>query len=195
MMKKLAKLMVLAAVMGLAACTTTTDSNLQADPRLGQEDQLLRDGRFALLVFDRALDRNTDSVQGNFRWLSQYEKVTLDLSSPLGQVLARVEVVPGYASMTRSNGEYLEASNPDALVAQVLGSPIPVTGLKYWIYGKPMPNYSLESAEYDEQQRLTRFLQAGWRVTASEYDARGPKRLALVRTESNQRISVRISID
>ena len=192
--KRFTKAAILAVVAGLAACTTPKPL-IEPDPNLSQEQQLLRDGRFALLVFDRAIDRNTDSVQGNFRWLSQRERVTLDLSSPLGQVLARVEVMPGYASMTRSNGEYLEASNPDALVAQVLGSPIPVSGLQYWIHGRAMPNYSLEQPEYDEQQRLTRFQQAGWRVTASEYDAFGPRRLALVRQESNQRISVRISID
>lgn len=194
MMKRLAKFAMVAVVASLAACSTPSPT-IHADPSLGQDEQLLRDGRFALLVYDRAIERNTDSVQGNFRWLSQGQRITLDLSSPLGQVLARVEVGPGHASMTRSNGEYLEATNPDALVAQVLGNPIPVNGLQYWIHGKAMPNYSLEQAERDEQQRLVRFQQAGWRVSLEAYDAHGPKRLSLVRQESNQRISVRISID
>lgn len=191
---RLAKIAVMAIVSSLAACTTQAPL-LQADPNLSQHEQLLRDGRFALLVYDRALERNTDSVQGSFRWLAQYQQVTLDLSSPLGQVLARVEMRPGHASMTRANGEYIEATDPDALVASVLGSPIPVNGLKYWIYGQAMPDYSLEQPEYDAQKRLTRFQQAGWRVSAEEYDRYGPKRLSLVRTQSNQRISVRISID
>lgn len=194
MIKRLTRVAAFAVIAGLAACTTPKPL-IQADPSLSQEQQLLRDGRFALLVFDRALERNTDSVQGNFRWLSQQERITLDLSSPLGQVLARVEVRPGHASMTRANGEYLEASNPDELVAQVLGNPIPVTGLQYWIHGRAMPMYSIEQAEYDEAKRLTRFQQAGWRVTMSDYDAQGPKRLALIRQVSNQRINVRISID
>ena len=192
--KRLTRVAVLAVIAALAACSTPKPL-IDADPSLSHEQQLLRDGRFALLVFDRALERNTDSVQGNFRWLSQQERITLDLSSPLGQVLARVEVRPGHASMTRANGEYLEASNPDELVTYVLGNPIPVSGLQYWIHGRAMPTYSIERAEYDEAKRLTRFQQAGWQVTLSDYDAQGPKRLALIRQVSNQRINVRISID
>ena len=138
--KRLTRVAVLAVIAALAACSTPKPL-IDADPSLSHVQQLLRDGRFALLVFDRALVRNTDSVQGNFRWLSQQERITLDLSSPLGQVLARVEVRPGHASMTRANGEYLEASNPDELVTYVLGNPIPVSGLQYWIHGRAMPMY------------------------------------------------------
>src|SRR3546814_9254470 len=62
--------------------------------------------------------------------------LTLDLTNPLGNTLARVSVLPGLATLTRSNGEREQAAHPDALVEQVLGSPMPVAGLRDWLQGR-----------------------------------------------------------
>lgn len=116
----------------------------------------------------------------------------MDLSSPLGQVLARVNVQAGFSKLTRSNGEVLEASSPDALVQEVIGREFPVSGLQYWIRGQAMPDVALESPEYDAQQRLVKFTQAGWVVTAQDYDGMGPKRFHLLNNQTMERITIRI---
>lgn len=158
-------------------------------------DVLQRNGRFAVLVVDKTQDKNSDSVQGNFSWTSKGQNVLLDLSSPLGQILARVEVTANGARLTRSNGEVLEAWSPDELIEEVLGRQFPVSGLRYWIRGQAMPDFPLEQAEYDEQQRLTQFQQAGWKVTLQEYDTHGPKRFHLLNNQTTERITIRIVIN
>src|SRR3546814_10947988 len=60
----------------------------------------------------------------------------LDLANPLGSTLARVEVTPAGATLFRSDGTTQQARTADALVAQVLGSPIPVEGLRDWLRGR-----------------------------------------------------------
>lgn len=190
-MRKFWQVSVLALASLLSACSSLEKMNHQSVTSNSSID-LQRTGRFAVLVYDKTQERNIDSIQGNFDWLSTAEQLTLDLSGPLGQVLARVTVQPGLSQLTRSNGEILEASNPDALVREVIGRQFPVSGLQYWIRGRAMPNVVLDNAEYDEQKRLTRFRQAGWIVKVQDYDEFGPKRFHLLNNQTMERITIRI---
>lgn len=195
-MKKWWHYAVLVVMMVLSAC-----SSLENRTKAGGEgaasisSQLHREGRFSVLVYDKSEERNTDSVQGGFDWQSTGQHVVLDLSNPLGQVLARIEVRSGFSRLTRANGEVFEAEHPDMLIQEVIGRVFPVSGLQYWIHGKPMPDLTLEAAEYDGQHRLTKFTQAGWTVTAQNYDAEGPKRFQLVNQQAVERITIRIVME
>src|SRR3546814_8226756 len=82
-----------------------------------------RAGRFAVTV--NYFGGKHEAVQGGFAWHDTGNALTLDLTNPLGNTLARVSVLPGLATLTRSNGEREQAAHPDALVEQVLGSPMP----------------------------------------------------------------------
>src|SRR3546814_21058437 len=76
------------------------------------------------------------AVQGGFAWYDDGVGMELDLANPLGSTLARVEVTPAGATLFRSDGTTQQARTADALVAQVLGSPIPVEGLRDWLRGR-----------------------------------------------------------
>jgi len=151
-----------------------------------------RGGRFALLVEHR--DGKQDAVQGGFAWRDTAGGQRLDLANPLGNTLARIDVQPGRALLTRSDGTTEAAADPDALVEQVLGSPIPVGGLRDWLRGRLAPGPS-EHVEKDADGRLSRFAQNGWRVELSRYDELGPRLLRLRRTEPARDISLRLVID
>src|SRR5690606_34910553 len=133
-----------------------------------------RTGRFALTV--NHVGGKQEAVQGGFAWHDTGDSLTLDLANPLGSTLARVSVEPGRASMVRSNGEREFAPDPDALVDQVLGSPMPVGGLRYWLQGRTGPGPTA-SVQKDDQGRLTAFVQDGWQAQLSRYDALGPRLL------------------
>lgn len=151
-----------------------------------------RSGRFALLVEHR--NGGQDAVQGGFAWRDARSGQRLDLANPLGNTLARIDVQPGRAILTRSDGSGETAADPDALVEQVLGSPIPVGGLRDWLRGRLAPGPA-EHVEKDEQGRLFRLAQNGWRVELSRYDEKGPRLLRLRRTEPARDISLRLVVD
>ncbi len=178
----------------LAACSSLAPQQPSQGTGVNAQNAIQRTGKFALLVFDKTQDKNTDSVQGNFLWNGVGENVVLDLSSPLGQTLARVEVLPGYSKLTRSSGEVFEAPNPDALVAQVIGQEIPVSGLRYWIKGQKIPNQPLIEESHDNAGKLTSFKQAGWDVTMSDYDSIGPTKFNLIRNQTTERIKIRLIV-
>lgn len=151
-----------------------------------------RTGRFALLVDRRHAEQ--EAVQGGFAWRDTAAGQRLDLANPLGNTLARIDLQPGRAVLTRSNGAVEQAASPDALVEQVLGSPIPVAGLRYWLQGRLAPGPA-QHVEKDAEGRLFRFAQQGWRVELSRYDELGPRLLRLRRTEAARDISLRLVVD
>jgi outer membrane lipoprotein LolB len=176
----------LAAVV-LAACA--------APPRIpgGQPGHAFeRTGRFALNV--TRSNGGPQAVQGGFAWRDTGTQLRLDLANPLGSTLARVEVVPGAAMLTREDGSRKQAPDPDALVELVLGSPIPVANLRDWLQGRTgrMPVQGLEK---NPAGQIAGFEQNGWNVQLSRYDALGPKLLQLHRDGAGERISVRLVID
>jgi len=177
----------------LAGCATpqriTQDSSAQAG---SQQTAFERTGRFALNVAYSNGQR--DALQGGFAWLDTGERLVLDLANPMGSTLARIEVTASSAVVTRSDGSTETAANADALVEKVLGSPLPVSGLRDWLRGRVGPG-QVQGEEKDAQGNVAGFAQDGWRVRLSRYDAQGPALLQLNRNDSNRSISARMVID
>ena len=160
----------------------------------GQPQPLSRVGRFALTVSEVGGKQN--AVQGGFAWRDDGANLTLDLVSPVGQTLARVEAGQGGALLREANGKETQALNPDALVALVLGSRIPVGGLREWLRGNLPADPAATVVEKDAEGRPTLFTQAGWQVRINQYDKIGPTRMLLQRTESNgQDIDLRLVVN
>jgi|SRR5690606_27264456 len=155
-------------------------------------DAFERTGRFALNV--QYFGGKRDAVQGGFAWHDNGRALMLDLANPLGSTLARVDVTPGQAVLTRSNGEREQAAHPDALLELVLGSPMPVAGLRDWLQGKT-GEAAVQGLQKNEQGQVTAFSQDGWRVQLSRFDQLGPRLLQLQRHDTNRDISLRLVVD
>lgn len=174
----------------MSACTLT--------PKVDSEQltEEVRVGRFAVLSYDKRDNVNKDAVQGGFVWRDRGRTLDIDLTNPLGNTLARVEVSDFQSVLINSSGQRLVAVSPDDLMARVLdGRPLPVSGLRYWVRGELMPAIQAQNVERDEQGRLVSAYQHGWQINLSAYDAKGPTRLHLIRNEAVERITVRLTID
>lgn len=171
----------------LAACATPQKIG-DASPSKTFE----RVGRFALSV--QHANGKQDAVQGGFAWLDSGQQLQLDLANPMGSTLARVVVSADQAVLTRSDGSQQATPHPDELIAQVLGSPIPVAGLRDWLQGRTGTD-AVTQQQVDEQGRILSFSQNGWRVKLSRYDSQGPTLLQLNRNDAMRTISVRLVAD
>lgn len=174
----------------MSACTLT--------PKVDSEQltEEVRVGRFAVLSYDKRDNVNKDAVQGGFVWRDLGRTLDIDLTNPLGNTLARVEVSDFQSVLINSSGQRLVAVSPDDLMARVLdGRPLPVSGLRYWVRGELMPAIQAQNVERDEQGRLVSAYQHGWQINLSAYDVKGPTRLHLIRNEAVERITVRLTID
>jgi outer membrane lipoprotein LolB len=179
----------------LAAAGSLVLAGCAAPPRIGEGpagQAFERSGRFAVSV--NYFGGRQDAVQGGFAWHDAGRVLTMDLANPLGSTLARIQVTPRQAQMTRSDGTTESAPHPDALVEQVLGSPIPVAGLRDWLRGRSGAD-PVSGLERDAEGRPTAFMQNGWRVQLSRYDALGPRLLQMNRNDANRTLSVRLVVD
>ncbi|WP_188395649.1 lipoprotein insertase outer membrane protein LolB [Oxalicibacterium flavum] len=78
---------------------------------------------------------NDESLHGSFTWQQNGERSNVTLLSPLGQIIATIAVEPGGATLTESGKAPRSAGDVDALVAQTLGWPLPIAGLRQWLQG------------------------------------------------------------
>jgi len=85
----------------------------------------------------------------------------LDISTPLGTMVASVRWSPENASLLTPDGQQVYASM-DALLTQTIGEPLPISTIMQWLKGQPdpsLPSTWVESTQFD---------QAGWRVDTAE---------------------------
>lgn len=174
----------------LAGCATQTPSTTNSAAGL---DELLRHGRFAV----RAEEPNQapEAVQGGFVWRDKQGRLTLDLTNPFGNILARVSVEPGQATLTQSSGETLRATDPDGLVQQAIGQRVPVRDLREWLRTPLRAAPSMHEIKRDDQGRIFSFSQSGWEVELSRFDEQGPRLLILSRNEGNKQLVIRLIVD
>jgi outer membrane lipoprotein LolB len=173
----------------LVGCATQT----LAPTELAVDGELIRHGRFALRA--EAPNQAPEAVQGGFAWRDANGRLTLDLSNPFGNILARVLVQPDQATLTQPNVEVLRATDPDGLVQKAIGQRVPVRDLRQWLRVPLRAVPSMQQIKRDDQGRIIAFEQNGWMVELTRFDAQGPRLLVLSRAEASQQIVIRLIVD
>ena len=175
---------VFASVALLTACSTLTPS--PADRAYS--------GRFAVTT---ALGDQRENVSGRFSLEIRGAQQMLELASPLGTTVARIEIEPGGARATGARMQEVRGADADALTEQLLGWPLPVSGLADWIEGRPVPQ-RVARIERDGE-RIALIEQDGWVIRLSEYfeSSAHPRRLVLERPAgaSTPSVVLRLIVD
>jgi len=176
-------------LMALAGCATQTPTT----PEWVAGGEFVRHGRFSLRA--EAPNQAPEAVQGGFAWRDGNGRLTLDLSNPFGNILARVIVEPTQATLTQPNGEVLRATDPDGLVQKAIGQRVPVRDLRQWLRVPLRALPAMQQISRDEQGRIVAFEQNGWTVELTRFDAQGPRLLVLSRGEASQQVVIRLIVD
>lgn len=168
----------LAAVAVAAAIGVAALAGCASVPTTGPPERV-HGGRFAATA---EVDGKRDNTSGRFTLTVLADHLVLDLGTPLGTTLARIELTPAGATLraTDADGSVRQAQGRDgeALAEQLLGIPLPVAGIRDWIVGRAAPaRPSVVSADGDAIE------QDGWSIRIDERFAGGaPRRLTFTRT-------------
>jgi outer membrane lipoprotein LolB len=151
-------------------------------------------GRFAVAT---ALDGKRDSGSGRFKLAVDGHAITLDLDSPLGSTLARVEVNAQGARLTAPGNDgprEVRGPSAEALTYEVLGWPLPVAGFRDWIDGRPVPERPSRDRTTGDQTKA--FDQDGWTISVLERfnEGRGPPRRLLFERPETPSVAPAISL-
>lgn len=84
-------------------------------------------------------DGRNEALHGSFTWAQRPDATVVSLLSPLGQTLAVITIkptiAPRSATIEQSGIATRTASDPNTLVADALGWPLPIAGLRDWLQG------------------------------------------------------------
>jgi outer membrane lipoprotein LolB len=142
-----------------------------------------------------SLTRGEEGWHAGLHWQVQADTFHLRISGPLGQGGFQLKGDARGVVLVDAEGQTFAARDADALLAQVTGWQLPVTGLRYWIRGLPEPVAGAAQMTRDETGRLRRLEQSGWVIKYQRYqlveDILLPAKLQLVHAD----LAVRIVID
>ncbi|MFM9883077.1 MAG: lipoprotein insertase outer membrane protein LolB [Burkholderiales bacterium] len=176
---RLAPLMV---ALAFAGCAAITRPPAPSKPPDGNDVHFEVDGRFAVRYRD-------EGGSGRIAWLHLPQSDEITISNPVGQGIARIVRRDGVYTLTTSQGREHSATDPDQLTEPLLGWPLPLSGLPFWLRGQPAPGRPSESAGVNAE-RPTELRQSGWTIEyLSRHSPNGlPERLRIRRDDLDIRL-------
>ncbi|HJW53848.1 MAG TPA: lipoprotein insertase outer membrane protein LolB [Burkholderiaceae bacterium] len=175
--------------------TETASAEQAHAPRIFH-DAIKLDGRLSL-QYQR--NDNEEAVHGGFTWTQAAGQAQVTLLSPLGQTIAAIEVTPESALLRQANQPPHSAADVDMLVADTLGWPLPISGLRQWLQGFAVDANGRRFVATPSSSAVT--TRDGWRIRYVSWESDTPsaplrpKRIDLERhTAQAGDISIRIVI-
>lgn len=117
---------------------------------------------------DRQGDQGPRSENAAFELQGSPQAGRMNLSTPLGSVLAQARWAPGSVVLVTPRGEQRFA-DLNALTREVLGESVPVAALFDWLKGRPWPGAPSESLPSTVSSSANGFSQLGWSVDLSKF--------------------------
>lgn len=127
-------------------------------------------------------------------WQQLPRQSTLHFFGPLGLGNALLEQTPQNLTLSIGNKRFT-AQNPETLLQEQLGWPLPVTNLYFWIRGIPAPNAQASWQIDAQRQVLLSLSQQGWYIQYLHYQTvKGlllPDKIYLARDNLQAKIIIR----
>jgi outer membrane lipoprotein LolB len=147
-------------------------------------------------IAGRLSARHADAgVAGSFSWRHEPGHDAIELSSPLGQTLARLDGGPAAVTAQLSDGKTRSAPTWRALTERAFGVTIPIDGLASWIRALPRPGARF-TVERDPSGRVAQLRQDGWDIAYAYADDRAQKPFRVTLSYPGpEPIEVRVVVD
>ncbi|MGA7951132.1 MAG: lipoprotein insertase outer membrane protein LolB [Thiobacillaceae bacterium] len=139
-----------------------------------------RDGATVSLSGRVAVQQAEENFSGLFQWVSRDGVDDILLSDPLGQGVAKIVRTARETTLQLPDGRKRSAPDADALTEKLLGFRLPVGGMSYWIMARPDPDHPHQLTR-DEQGRVERIIQDGWKIDYRSYAGGKPRKLFITR--------------
>jgi len=149
----------------MTACATTTSTFQPSNPKASEHWRL--EGKIAM--------QNDGKMEtASLDWQQNYQQYQIRIFGPLGLGAVELDGNPQGVTLTDNNGKIYQAASAEMLSQQILGYPLPIEDLVYWLKGVKTKHYH------------------GWSVHYLSYDQNNMPKLV---SASHSSIYLRIFID
>lgn len=162
-------LLCLSTLILISACSvrplqSITDSHWQQrQQQIQSKDKWTIKGRIGIRTPDQ-------SNSSNFSWQHHPQRQQFMLYGAFGNTYADILQTPEKATLALSDDEIYESTDIEALLLRVMGHPLPIEHMRYWIMGIPYPDDS-NKLVYDEFGYLTRIHYQQWTISYKNYQS------------------------
>ena len=133
------------------------------------------DGRMAVAA-------GSEGFSGGLSWRQDGAQAEIELRAPMGGRAISIRVAGEAISVTDGRGATVDGDDARRLVAEHIGTTLPVAELRYWLVGAPAPG-SPHQESIGADHRLASLDQSGWRIGYTSYRGVGdivlPSRLEI----------------
>jgi outer membrane lipoprotein LolB len=191
------RLAVFCAALICAACESTPEVVPVDDP---QRAWVEHQARLAAIhqwtaIGKLGIQSAQDSWSANLTWRQDRNDYRLRLSGPLGQGLMELRGTAEAVELRTSEDEVYRARTAEELMQSHAGWQVPLSGLRYWILGRPAPDAVITNFVLDPGGRLAELQQLGWRISYARYvefdGVALPTRLTLENARLRAKLAVR----
>ena len=186
-------------ILFVAACAGRGGPSLESDNEiLWQQQQAVAAAFNEWDLYARGLLRRPgEAYNVNLRWQRRASgEFTMTLEAPFGQGVLRIEnTAPQSYRLRLPDGQVFVNQSPEALLVDVVGWSLPISGLEYWIRGLPDQRREYRY-QLDADGRARSIAQDGWDIEFLDYFADAeqpplPRRIGL----GNDELSLRLVIE
>lgn len=185
---------------GSSACVTTGVVEPGRDPSLAGDvaaQWRMRQAQLreidAFLMSGRVTSAEL-GLRADLRWREsndgQYE---LRLSGPFGAGAVELRGNAAGVEVRNSDGSQY-TSDPEGWIRARYGWTLPITGLRHWALGLPIPDVAADSV-LDDRGRLATLTQSGWQLHYTEYQQQNGYDLPRRFEADNGRVKLKLLID
>ena len=110
----------------------------------------------------------------NVIWQQKDDAYQIKLQDFIGRTVAIIDGSEDAVFVKTSKGQQYQGDNAEALIEELFGMQIPVTGLRFWLQGLPQPNSRLDELMLSEEGLAETIRQQGWLMSYPYYVANDP---------------------
>ncbi|MBL1321312.1 MAG: outer membrane lipoprotein LolB [Methylophaga sp.] len=155
----------------LTACTPIWQTRPDMSPEaLGQarQTELLQFNNWK--IQGRTVIRNKQEAWNvGLRWQQNNNEFQIQLLGPFSQGGVSIEGDDKSVIMTLDDGQKLHSTDPEELIAKILGVALPINALRDWVRGLPHQQSKVELIEYDDKGQIIHLVQQGWNIDFKRY--------------------------
>lgn len=128
-------------------------------------------------------------------WTQKNDSYQIKLRDFIGRTIAIVDGQPLAVEVKTSKGQHYQGDNAEALINELFAINIPVSGMRYWLQGVPVPEQPVDRVILNAEGLAESISQQGWEITYPHYQFNEPYKMpGHVQLEfENIKLSVKIT--